>query len=123
MMKESEQNKITDSALRWGLLSALVASLCCVGPLALILLGVGGASTALSIGYRKPYFIILGVIILGFGFYKLYQKNCETKHLNRKQQIAIFGGSFLAAALLYYLLTFVIAPLIAPWVYQFRFGG
>lgn len=120
---KGEQNKTTNSALMWGLLSALVASLCCVGPLALILLGVGGASTALSIGYRKPYFLAFGVIILGFGFYKLYRKNCETKHLNRKQQVAIFVGSFVVAVLLYYLLTFVIAPLVAPWVYQLRFGG
>jgi mercuric ion transport protein len=123
MTKENKQEKTTNSALTWGMLSALAASLCCIGPLALILLGVGGASTALSIGYRKPYFLVFGVIILGFGFYKLYRKSCETKHLSRKQQIAIFGGSFLAAALLYYLLTFVITPLIAPWVYQFRFGG
>lgn len=123
MMKGNKQDKTTDSALKWGALSALAASLCCIGPLVLILLGVGGASTALSIGYRKPYFFVLGVIILGFGFYTLYRKSCKTKHLTRQQQMFIFGGSFLVAALLYYLLTFVITPLIAPWVYQFRFGG
>lgn len=122
-MNENEQEKTTNSALKWGVLSALVASLCCVGPLVLILLGVGGASTAISIGYRQPYFLVFGVAILGFGFYKLYRKSCRSKHLTSKQQIIVFGGSFLAAALLYYLLTFVITPLIAPWVYQLRFGG
>lgn len=122
-MKENEQKSTSDSALKWGVLSAVLASLCCVGPLALILLGVGGASSALAIGYRKPYFLVLGLVILTAGFYYLYKKSCRTKHLTGRQQLVIFGGSFLAAALLYYFLTFVITPLIAPWVYQWRFGG
>lgn len=122
-MKKSEQEKTTNSVLKWGVLSALVASLCCVGPLVLILLGVGGASTALSIGYQKPYFFILGAIVLGAGFYRAYRKSCEQTHLTYKQKIVIFGGSLITTALLYYLLTFVLTPLFAPWIYQLRFGG
>lgn len=121
-MKEETQEKTTNSAMTWGIASALLASLCCVGPLVLILLGVGSASTALSIGYRKPYFLIFGLVVLSAAIYKLYRKSCRTKHLSRKQQLLIFGGSFLAAALLYYLLTFIITPLIAPVIYQWRFG-
>lgn len=119
-MKEGK--KTTNTALKWGVLSALVASLCCIGPLVLILLGVGGASTALSIGYRKPYFLLFGLVILAIGFYFIYRKNCKREHLDKKQQIAIFGGSFIVTALLYYLLAFVATPLIAPFVYQFKFG-
>lgn len=122
-MKEPEQKLTSDSALKWGVFSALLASLCCIGPLVLILLGVGGASTALSIGYRKPYFLVLGLIILGAAFYKLYRKSCRQEHLSKRQQLLIFGGSFLAAALFYYWLTFIVTPLIAPWIYQWRYGG
>ena len=122
-MSQKEQEKTTNSALRWGAFSAFLASLCCIGPLALILLGVGGASTAISIGYRKPYFLAFGLIILGYGFYKLYRKSCKAKHMTKTQQIYIFGGAFIAAVLLYYLLTFVIVPLIAPLVYRLRFGS
>lgn len=122
-MKEENKEQTSNSAMKWGIVSALLASLCCVGPLVLILLGVGGASTALSIGYRKPYFLIFGFSVLSVAFYKLYRRSCRTKHLSRKQQLIIFGGSFLAAAFLYYLLTFVITPLIAPLVYEWRFGG
>ena len=52
------------------MLSALIASLCCIGPLVLVLFGIGGASTALAIGYRKPYFLLFGLamLIIGFGF-------------------------------------------------------
>lgn len=122
-MNEEKPDKTTNLTLRWGIFSAFIASLCCVGPLALILLGVGGASTALSIGYRKPYFLVLGAAILTYGFYRLYRKSCQTKHLSRKQQALIFGGSFVAAVLLYYLLTFVLVPLVAPFVYQRRYGS
>ena len=122
-MKENKLAKTSNSALKQGLLSALIASLCCIGPLVLILLGVGGASTALSIGYRKPYFLAFGAIVLAIGFYRLYHRSCRQENLTTKQQLSIFGGSFVAAALLYYLLTFVVAPWIAPWIYQWRFGG
>lgn len=121
-MKEETQEKTTNSAVKWGILSALFASLCCVGPLVLILLGVSGASTALSIGYRKPYFLVFGLVVLGIAFYKLYRRSCRQEHLTKKKQLLIFGGSFLAAALLYYLLTFIITPLLAPFIYQWRYG-
>lgn len=122
-MRDIDQKTTSDSALKWGLLSAFVASLCCIGPLALILLGVGGASSALAIGYRKPYFLVIGLSVLAIGLYRLYKKSCQKQHLTRKQQLVIFGGAFVTAVLLYYFLTFVVTPLIAPWVYQWRFGG
>ncbi len=122
-MKKGNQKDTTDLVIKWGILSAFAASLCCVGPLILILLGVGGASTALSIGYRKPYFLIFGLIILVTGFFLAYRTNCRNKHLSQRQQIFVFGGAFVVAVALYYFLTFVLTPLIAPWVYQLHFGG
>lgn len=121
-MKE-EQDKITNSVLKWGVLSVFLASLCCIGPLVLILLGIGGASTALAIGYNKPFFLIFGLAVLIAGFSFLYRRSCNTTKLGRKQQLFIFGGSFLVTALLYYLLIYVLVPIIAPLVYQFKFGS
>ena len=122
-MSKTEQDKTTNLALRWGVFSAILTSLCCIGPLVLVFLGIGSASTALSIGYQKPYFLVVGVIILSYGFFRLYRKSRTNQCLNRRQQFLIFGGSFIVAVLLYYLLTFVIVPLLAPLVYQFRYGG
>ncbi len=121
-MKKKKQNKITNSAFGWGIVSALLASLCCLGPLALIFLGIGSASTALSIGYQKPYFLIFGLMVLAYGFFHLYRQSCQNTHLSKKQQFTIFGGAFTIAVLLYYFLSFIIAPLLAPLVYQLRYG-
>lgn len=122
-MKAVQPDEASNLAIKWGVLSALAASLCCLGPLVLILLGVGGASTALSIGYRKPYFLAVGAVVLAVGFYLLYQKSCHQQSLTQRQRLTIFAGSFIIAILLYYLLTFIFTPWLAPLIYQWRFGG
>lgn len=122
-MKNQDSNKIEGSALKWGIVSALIASLCCIGPLVLILLGVGGASTVLAIGSRKLYFLLFGIFVLAVGLTFLYRKSCcLSKPLSRKQQLFIFSGSILIAVLLYYLLTFIVVPFLAPLVFEWRLG-
>lgn len=122
-MKDQEPAKIEGSALKWGVVSAFIASLCCVGPLVLVLLGVGGASTVLAVGSRKLYFLLFGLAVLVVGLTFLYRKSCcLSKPLSRKQQLLIFGGSVLIAILLYYLLTFIVIPFLAPLVFEWRFG-
>ena len=57
-----------------GILSAIGASICCVGPLVLLALGVSGAwigSLAALEPYR-PIFVGLTLLFLGFAFYRLY---------------------------------------------------
>ena len=57
-----------------GILSALGASACCVGPLVLLALGVSGAwiSSLTSLEPYRPIFIGLTLLFLGFAFYRLY---------------------------------------------------
>lgn len=122
-MKDQDSDKVEGSALKWGIVSAFIASLCCIGPLVLVLLGVGGASTVLAIGSRKLYFLLFGLFVLVIGLTLLYRKSCcLSKPLSWKQQLFIFGGSVLIAILLYYLLTFIIVPFLAPLVFEWRFG-
>jgi mercuric ion transport protein len=57
-----------------GILAAIGASVCCVGPLVLLALGVGGAwigSLTVMEPYR-PIFIGLTLLFLGLTFHKLY---------------------------------------------------
>jgi len=57
-----------------GVLAAVGASICCVGPLVLLALGISGAwiSTLTALEPYRPIFIGLTLLFLGLSFRKLY---------------------------------------------------
>ena len=57
-----------------GVLAAIGASVCCVGPLALLALGIGGAwiGNLTALEPYRPIFIGLTLLFLGLAFRKLY---------------------------------------------------
>jgi len=99
-------------------LAAIGASVCCVGPLLLISLGIGGAwmSALTSMETVRPYFIILTLIFIGLGYRKLYLipesckegEACAVPEVKQKQRMIFWSGS----ALILLLLGF-------PWVAPF----
>lgn len=108
-----------------GGLTALIASLCCIGPLVLIMLGLGTASTALSIGSKKPYFLVFGLIFFVvslFMFVRYRRKNicegCSTKEQEHKRIINTVLVAFITFIVLYALLVYAIVPKLAPIVYK-----
>lgn len=63
-------------------LGAVIASSCCIVPLALVMLGVGGAwmSNLTALEPYKPYFIAVTAVLLGLGYWHVYfkpKKACE----------------------------------------------
>jgi len=72
---------------QWGLIAAITAaiaaSVCCIGPLLFVGLGVSGAwiSNLTAFEPYRPIFMTLTFIFLGLAFYKVYKKpkseNCE----------------------------------------------
>jgi len=64
----------TKAALVGGMLAGIGASACCIGPLLLLSLGIGGAwighLTALE--PFRPLFIVLTAVFLGLAFWRLY---------------------------------------------------
>lgn len=81
-----------------GIVTALLASLCCITPVLAVLGGLGGIATTFSfLEPLRPYLIGLTIIALGYAFYKVYKpkKNndvdcaCETdekpKFINSKK--------------------------------------
>jgi len=86
----------TKLALAGGVLAGIGASACCVGPLLLLSLGIGGAwiGHLSALEPYRPIFIALTVLLLGFAFWKLYlapqscavEDNCgadRTRHMQR----------------------------------------
>ena len=65
-----------------GVLGAILASSCCIGPLVLVSLGVSGAwiGNLTALEPLKPYFIAATLVLLGLGFWQVYLRKkpaCE----------------------------------------------
>ena len=60
-----------------GLLGALAASSCCILPLALFSLGVGGAwiGNFTRLAAYQPYFIVATLAFLGYGYWLVYRSS------------------------------------------------
>ena len=54
--------------------SAIAASICCIGPLALAVLGVGGGALLLKVAPFRPYFLGATALLLGGAFYRTYRQ-------------------------------------------------
>ncbi len=55
-------------------LAALAASSCCIGPLVLAALGIGGAGALAALGAYRPYILGVTAVLLMSGFYLTYRK-------------------------------------------------
>ncbi len=75
-MNSSTQRNLV---LGGSLVAAIAASACCLGPLVLVLLGVGGVGAALALEPYRPYILGVTVLLLGAAFYLTYWRapsNC-----------------------------------------------
>ena len=64
------------SSLVAGVLAAIGASVCCVGPLVLLTLGIGGAWIAnlTALEPLRPWFIAATLLFVGLAFRRLYHQ-------------------------------------------------
>lgn len=63
------------------IVSALAASICCIGPLVLALMGLGGGALLLRFEPYRPFFLVATGLLLGGAFYLTYRRpraeDCE----------------------------------------------
>lgn len=115
-MKDSSGSR----ALVAGSLAAIGASVCCVGPLVLLMLGIGGAwvGKLTKMEPYRPYFIGLTLVFLALAFRKLYcapqacapGTACADPRIRTRQRILFW----IVTALLLLLLA---VPWLAPYFY------
>lgn len=62
-----------------GIVAAVIASLCCIGPVLVMLLGIGSIAAFSIFEVYRPYLIGLAVALIGSAFYLTYRKR-EVKY-------------------------------------------
>src|SRR5213594_2476750 len=65
-------------SLTGAIVAGLAASACCLGPLVLTIVGIGGAASALALAPYRPYFLVLTAGLLGLAFYLTYRRPATT---------------------------------------------
>ncbi|MBI2174971.1 MAG: hypothetical protein HYU33_07225, partial [Candidatus Omnitrophica bacterium] len=72
-------------AARLGILSVLAASACCLGPVVLALLGLGGLGLGATLGRYHAWFIGVAVVLLAIGWYRYVKelRGCRTRRCQR----------------------------------------
>lgn len=73
--------KIQKASLVGSIISGVLASICCLGPIVFAVLGIGGAGFILKFEQFRPVFIVVAVLFLATAFYYTYKKksaaHCE----------------------------------------------
>lgn len=88
------------------LVTAVGASLCCIVPVAVVLLGVGSAALGAQLEPVRPFFLGLTLLLVGIAFYQVYKPNkgycepgqsCAIPEAQRRQRIIVWLAAILAA--------------------------
>jgi len=101
-----------------GAIGGFIVSLCCLGPVLLVLFGLSGVSFALSIGKYTLLFTVLGVLFLSTAlFLCLKKKNCNTVDTIKQHWLQILAA-FIVMALVLVILKYWLAPYLAQIAYR-----
>jgi mercuric ion transport protein len=65
---------VTGLTIGGAVVAGIAASACCLGPLVLAVLGVGGATFALELEPYRPWLLVLTGVLLGGSFYLTYRR-------------------------------------------------
>ena len=88
-------------AVGGAVLTAIGASLCCIGPLLFVAFGVGAFGAATAFGPLRPYLLAVAALALAFGFYRTYFRReacapgeaCTTRPASRAARVSLWLAS------------------------------
>jgi mercuric ion transport protein len=107
-----------DTLLGAGAVAAAIgASLCCILPVAVAVLGVGSAAAAARFEPYRPYLLATTAALLAFAFYRAYKpvacapgEACAVPANRRRHRIALWMVAALALALIAF-------PYYSTWLF------
>ncbi|MFN2513775.1 MAG: mercuric transporter MerT family protein [Pyrinomonadaceae bacterium] len=110
-------------AIGGAVIAAIAASLCCIGPLLFVVLGLGAFGAAAAFQTARPYLLGAAMLLLAFGFYRTYFRRasacapgeaCDTKPVNRASRIGLWIAliAVLAFALSPYYVGYIAAAFV-----------
>ena len=84
---------------------AFLASLCCIGPVVLATLGLGGAGFIVGLEAYRPYFIGFTISVLGLAFFLTYLKkeaacedgSCKVETKSKNSKLILWSITVLSA--------------------------
>ncbi len=91
-------------------LSALLASLCCIGPVVFALIGAGSLGFAAAFEPYRPYLLALTLLFLGTAFYFTYRKReiqcedgtCKVKSADKWHKIFLWIAAAFAVIFMFF---------------------
>lgn len=92
------------------LATAIIASLCCIGPAVVAIIGAGSIGAFSAFETYRPYFIGLTAILLGVAFYMTYRKrevkcedgSCRIEGAGKWNKIGVWSATVIAALAITY---------------------
>lgn len=112
-MEEARKNLLVSVG---AVFAAFGASLCCVVPVAVAVLGVGSAALGSQLEPLRPWLAGLTALLLAFAFYRAYRPvecepgdACEVPTSRRRHRIALWSATLAAIALMAF-------PYYASWL-------
>src|SRR5215218_2236166 len=97
--------------------AGFLASLCCIGPLLFVLLGVSAFGGAAAFESARPFLMAVSVLLLAVGFYWTYFRRseqcapdeaCATKPIGRMNRLGLWIASI--AVLVFALMPYFAGP-------------
>ncbi|MCK6559712.1 cation transporter [candidate division KSB1 bacterium] len=91
-------------------MTAVVASLCCIGPAVLAIAGAGSLSAFSAFETYRPYFIGVTVLLLGSAFYLTYRKrevkcedgSCKIQGAGKWNKLGVWSAAIIAVLAISY---------------------
>ena len=105
-----------------GLLAGIAASVCCVGPLLLLILGLSGAWVSNLIAFEpyRPLFIGIALIALSMAYRKMYgqkpEQFCEDVEVCARPQVSRLNKGLFICAVIVVLIS-ITSPYFIPLIY------